>query len=279
MLKLFKYLLLYCILPFINFNAVSQVAMPDNVCVGASKHYNVNTNPISGSTYNWRIDGITQTNSTTNDINITWTAVGTYMLDVQELSADGCLGPIRSGQVFVSAVPVIIANCNSPVCIGASINLTSQTIAGVTYLWTGTNGYISTLQNVVINSAKLSDADIYSLTVSSNGCTSIPSIVTVIVNNCIVDFFIPEGFSPNGDGVNDLFVIRGIQNYPNNSFLIYNRWGNKVFEAKPYQNNWDGKSDFGLILSGDELPIGTYFYLLDLGIGSDVIKGTIYLNR
>jgi gliding motility-associated-like protein len=201
------------------------------------------------------------------------------MLDVQELSADGCLGPIRSGQVFVNPVPVIIANSNSPVCIGTSLNLSSQKIDGVTYLWTGTNGFVSSLQNVVIYSATLSDADIYSLTVSSNGCTSIPSIVTVVVYNCIVDFFIPEGFSPNNDGVNDLFVIRGIQNYPNNSFLIYNRWGNKVFEAKPYQNNWDGKSDFGLILSGDELPIGTYFYLLDLGIGSDVIKGTIYLNR
>ncbi|HEY5592247.1 MAG TPA: gliding motility-associated C-terminal domain-containing protein, partial [Paludibacter sp.] len=93
------------------------------------------------------------------------------------------------------------------------------------------------------------------------------------------DFFIPDGFSPNGDGTNDLFVIRGILNYPNNRFVIFNRWGNKVYEASPYQNNWDGRSMFGLRVGGDELPISTYFYVLDLMDGSAIFKGTIYLNR
>jgi gliding motility-associated-like protein/uncharacterized repeat protein (TIGR01451 family) len=93
------------------------------------------------------------------------------------------------------------------------------------------------------------------------------------------DFFIPEGFSPNDDGINDLFVIRGIENYADNTMVIYNRWGNKVFEASPYHNNWDGSSIMGLLIGGDQLPTGTYFYLLDLGDGSDIIKGTIYLNR
>ena len=93
------------------------------------------------------------------------------------------------------------------------------------------------------------------------------------------DFFIPEGFSPNGDGINDLFVIRGIQNYPANKIVIYNRWGNKVFEASPYLNNWDGQATTGLRINGNDLPTGTYFYLLDLGDGTDMIKGTIYLNQ
>ncbi len=94
-----------------------------------------------------------------------------------------------------------------------------------------------------------------------------------------IDFFIPEGFSPNGDMINDLFVIRGILRYPNNTFMIFNRWGNKVFEASPYVNTWDGKAKMGLIAFGDELPIGTYFYILDLNDGTPVYKGTIYLNR
>lgn len=93
------------------------------------------------------------------------------------------------------------------------------------------------------------------------------------------DFHIPDGFSPNGDGVNDLFVIRGILHYPGNTFVIYNRWGNKVFEAAPYQNTWDGKSSEGLQVGGDQLPVGTYFYVLDLKDGTPVFKGTIYLNK
>jgi gliding motility-associated-like protein len=95
----------------------------------------------------------------------------------------------------------------------------------------------------------------------------------------IMDFFIPEGFSPNGDGTNDLFVIRGVDNYPHNKFEIYNRWGNKVFEASPYKSTWDGRAAFGVRMGGDKLPISTYFYLFDFGNGADIIKGTIYLNR
>lgn len=93
------------------------------------------------------------------------------------------------------------------------------------------------------------------------------------------DLFIPEGFSPNVDGINDLFVIRGIQNYPANNIKIYNRWGQKVFEASPYTNTWDGTSQTGLTVGGDQLPVGTYFYLLDLGNGTSIYKGTIYLNK
>lgn len=99
------------------------------------------------------------------------------------------------------------------------------------------------------------------------------------VMEIVWDFFIPEGFSPNGDGINDLFVIRGIQHYKNNTMVIFNRWGNKIFETKNYQNTWDGASDRGVGFGGNKLPVGTYFYVLNLGDGSAIFKGTIYLNR
>lgn len=95
----------------------------------------------------------------------------------------------------------------------------------------------------------------------------------------VLDFFIPEGFSPNADGINDLLVIRGIDRYPTNKIEIYNRWGNKVYEASPYVNQWDGTSQGGLKFGEDILPIGTYFYLLDLGTTNSFFKGTIYLNK
>jgi gliding motility-associated-like protein len=95
----------------------------------------------------------------------------------------------------------------------------------------------------------------------------------------VIDFFIPQGFSPNGDGINDLVVITGIFNYPNNSIEIFNRWGDKVFDASPYKNTWDGRSAYGLRIGGNELPVGTYFYILNLGNGHSIYKGTFYLNR
>ncbi len=93
------------------------------------------------------------------------------------------------------------------------------------------------------------------------------------------DFNIPEGFSPNGDGINDLFVIRGIDIYPSNSFQVFNRWGDLLFSASPYINTWDGTTSMGIQVGGNVLPVGTYFYTLDLGDGSKIYKGTIYLNK
>jgi len=119
----------------------------------------------------------------------------------------------------------------------------------------------------------------YSLIVSNNGCTSATSTIIVTVTNCvIVDFFVPEGFSPNGDGINDVFFIRGIDAYPANNFTIFNRWGDKVFEASPYQNTWSGKAQKGITVGGDELPVGIYFYVLDLGDNSKILKRN-YLSK
>ncbi len=85
---------------------------------------------------------------------------------------------------------------------------------------------------------------------------------------------VPKGFSPNGDGSNDSFIIAGLHKYPNNSIEIYNRWGNIVYESKNYQNFWDG------VASGKnkKLPAGPYFYVLSVSGGNQIIKGWVYLN-
>jgi gliding motility-associated-like protein len=96
---------------------------------------------------------------------------------------------------------------------------------------------------------------------------------------CFNGLEIPQGFSPNGDLKNDLFEIVGLDEYPANSLTIFNRWGNKVFEAQPYRNNWDGRNHFGVSYGDGALPIGTYFYVFDPGDGSKVLTGYVYLNR
>jgi gliding motility-associated-like protein len=89
---------------------------------------------------------------------------------------------------------------------------------------------------------------------------------------------VPNGFSPNGDGVNDYFVIPGIENYPGNELFVYNRWGSKVYSAKGYENSWDGKSNNNMAI-GEPLAVGTYFYVLTLGNGINTITGYVYINH
>ena len=72
-----------------------------------------------------------------------------------------------------------------------------------------------------------------------------------------------------------------MRNPTNHSFFIINRWGDKVFEAAPYQNDWEGIRTIGFAFGGELLPEGTYFYILNLGEGGNrkEIKGYIYLSR
>ncbi|NNE27088.1 MAG: T9SS type B sorting domain-containing protein, partial [Saprospiraceae bacterium] len=80
--------------------------------------------------------------------------------------------------------------------------------------------------------------------------------------------------TPNGDGYNDNFVIPCLDGnqYPDNELFIFNEWGDEVFSAAPYSNDWQGTRD------GKLLPVGTYFYVLNLGEGQAPVQGFIVLE-
>jgi gliding motility-associated-like protein len=92
--------------------------------------------------------------------------------------------------------------------------------------------------------------------------------------------------TPNGDGVHDTLEIRGLENYPNNTVRIYNRWGVMVYQTKAYNtsgNVFDGTSQGRVTVDQDnKLPVGTYFYVIDYqdnGGNMKQLTGYIYINR
>jgi gliding motility-associated-like protein len=107
------------------------------------------------------------------------------------------------------------------------------------------------------------------LTAMLNQCASISDTVLLHVD----DLFIPEGYSPNGDGVNDRWEIRGMQAYPGSSLEVFNRWGKLIYATKGYANEWDGRSR-----NGQELPDDTYFYVLNL-TGRRTYNGPVIIKR
>ncbi|WP_272152157.1 gliding motility-associated C-terminal domain-containing protein, partial [Tenacibaculum aiptasiae] len=88
-------------------------------------------------------------------------------------------------------------------------------------------------------------------------------------------------FSPNDDDtVNSKFKINCIEKYPNNTLEIFNRWGNLVYKKKGYDNTWDGTSNGRATVEKDvKLPVGTYYYVLDLGNNEKPIVGWLYISR
>lgn len=87
------------------------------------------------------------------------------------------------------------------------------------------------------------------------------------------DAFILEGFSPNGDGINDLFIIDLTDKALTINLQIYNRWGGLVYAQEEYQNNWDGTANQGINPTGRTgLPDGTYFYIVRLSNGKEFVR-------
>ncbi|PJC62155.1 MAG: hypothetical protein CO022_06035 [Flavobacteriales bacterium CG_4_9_14_0_2_um_filter_32_27] len=102
---------------------------------------------------------------------------------------------------------------------------------------------------------------------NANGCRDNVSREYFVISELII----PNVFTPNGDGFNDLFVIENLEFFDNN-LKIYNRWGTKVFEKENYKNNWDGNG----------VSDGTYFFILEVKLMDDSIethKGTISILK
>lgn len=98
------------------------------------------------------------------------------------------------------------------------------------------------------------------------------------IDDCPDRVLVAETFSPNGDGINDYFVIPLISEHPQNELTVFNRWGAQVYSKVNYDNSWDGRSSSST-LNSDILPEGTYFYVLKLDDRSRVLKGFIYIKR
>lgn len=118
--------------------------------------------------------------------------------------------------------------------------------------------------------------DQFSYEICSDECTELcdPAIVTIVIDPTECE--VPNIITPNGDGTNDVLFIACIPpEDPNNSLRVFNRWGDEIFSAEPYMNDWDGNVD------GDPVPAATYFYLFypDRNDQSEVLAGYIKVVR
>ena len=117
----------------------------------------------------------------------------------------------------------------------------------------------------------------YSVIVSDNICSGEDSVSVIVIDECEDNGpdIVPNVFTPNADGVNDVFQIK-IGGVIQSSLFIYNRWGTKLFESSPEKRYWDGKTP-----SNMEASEGTYFYIYRGESINDFYerKGTVELLR
>lgn len=157
------------------------------------------------------------------------------------------------------------AGADQTVNPNTTLQLNGATSANV-FEWTPS--FLLSDPNVLNPFVTIQQTTTFTLEATENGCT-LSDYVTLTVEE-VLD--IPNTFSPNQDGVNDVWRIKGIEKYPDNLVTIYSRWGQKVFETRSYSKTkyWDGS------LKRGKAAEGVYFYVIDLGNG-EIIKGSLTL--
>lgn len=187
----------------------------------------------------------------------------TYMVNP---NTSNCEVSTPSTTPVVIVPPVVIALNGG--CQTTKYILTVNPVNGsfnpdaATYVWEDENG----VDFAYTQSIEVTIEGEYTVTVTVDGCstTSLPFDVTSA--GCVIQ----KGISVNNDGRNDTFDLTG---FDVKKLTIFNRLGMKVYTRNNYVNEWGGKSD-----DGDELPDGTYFYVIDKNVGGTV-TGWIYINR
>lgn len=190
----------------------------------------------------------------------------------------GCLIPVIDTADFIITVAAdgvdknidVNAGQDTLIHLGHTYQIAATGNNVVKWVWTPTYGLSDTTVFNPVCSAEVTMT--YVVTgINDRGCYDRDTLIIEVSDE--PDVFVPNLFSPNGDGLNDYFEIPEISSYPNTKLTIINREGVVVFSSDNYQNDWDGT------YQGNKLPEATYYYLVEFENFDKVYKGAITILR
>ena len=209
---------------------------------------------VNGGTPSYTYTWLPVNNNTANLINA---SAGIYTITVMD--ANGCStgSVITINSASSSSLLATIASSTQATCGSDNGEAFVNAVGGspnYNYLWLPNN----------LTSANVTGLAVGSYTVIVSDTYNCKDTITFQLD-CKTALFIPEMFSPNADGKNDFFVIKGIESYPNNSISIFNRWGGLVYFKEKYNNTWNGTASVSNATGKGLLPASTYFVVFDFG--------------
>jgi gliding motility-associated-like protein len=255
-------------LPPVNF-----IAIPEEGCQPLVVNFD-ETSLFTGQTYDWHF-GDGAIDSISDPVHI-YDTMGIFDVWLTVVSIYGCDSTMyKPGLILVHPKPVADFYVN-PTTVLATIDptwtvlFTDNSTYAYDWLWdfddpgSGTNSAV-----MPITSHSFSEEGIFTVTLyvtSEFGCMDTATNEVEIIDD-ILQF--PNIFTPNNDGFNDFYEIKNVEKYPDNSLVIFNRWGAKVFEQYHYRNTW----------RGDGISDGVYYYIFDSGNGDKPVEGTLTILR
>jgi len=227
----------------------------------------VGTGLITAQNYSWSpslgLSSITLPNPVASPA-----ATTTYTVSV---TGPGC-GPVKDEvTITVHQLPLINAGIDDTITVGSNTQLIVT--GGEQYTWSPSYGLSNIgIYNPIANPDSTTSYAVVGIDIY--GCINKDTVMVKVLKPF---FWVPTGFTPDGNGENDIFFVRG-EGIKNFEFGIFNRWGEQIFYSKNQTQGWDGKRQ----ISGEELPAGAYVYYIkgDLTNGYPInAKGIINLIR
>ncbi|MGL5891615.1 MAG: gliding motility-associated C-terminal domain-containing protein [Bacteroidia bacterium] len=251
---------------YIDINPIAFAdAGPDTfVCTGGQVQLGLPSND-NALGYTWTpATGLSSTTAARPVATPTVTTLYTVVIN-----SGGCTPKVSTVLVNVQPIPPLTV---SPTTItiqeGQTVVLTAS--GCVTYFWSPPDGLSST-SGAQVNAEPIDSITYIVAGFDSFGCPNYTTITVIVIPN--KDIYLYNSFSPNNDGINDLFYIGNIAKYPNSRLEVYTRTGQPVYSKSNYDNSWDGTN------YGDRLPDATYYFILDLGDGSPKIYDSVTIVR
>lgn len=206
--------------------------------------------------------------------------IGSYSVGLKITSPLNC-ETFKNFNSLIKVVPSPTAGFSftpeEPNLFNNTVQFIDESVDAVAYLWTFDSLDISLLQSPSYTFRDTGQYLISQIVLHPSGCSDTASILLPIYP--YINFFVPNAFTPNNDGLNDDFIPKGsfdgINGY---SFTIWNRWGDRVFVTEDYSLGWNGQRNN----TGEDAPPGVYAYLIEyidpLG-DKQIIKGHCTLLR
>jgi gliding motility-associated-like protein len=222
--------------------------------------------------WSWSFPGAVPSSSTVqNPTNICYNTPGTYNVTLITTNAFGSDTITMTNAVSVGATPTVTASSYVTIAIGNSTQLTATGGAG-TYLWSPPTGLSSsTVQNPVASPMVTTT---YTVTYTDAfGCTASDTVTVEVIE--AYSIYIPSAFSPNNDGTNDVLFVRGA-GIKTLTFMVFDRFGEKVFESTSVNDGWDGT------FRGKDMNTGIYVWYVTavfFNATTETLKGDVSLVR
>jgi gliding motility-associated-like protein len=258
---------------------IASIGIPDTVCINTPLLFRGMLAVADTTAINWRWTFGNGQNSALQNPAITYNTVGSYLVNLKTNVQFGCASD-TSKRIYVSPAPTATIGNNIEIISGGGVNIPAAYTGEITdYQWSPSQRLdCDDCPNPYANPVKTTK---YKVTATDRyGCIATAD-VTIFVVCADRNLYIPNTFSPNGDGTNDVFYPRGTGVFTVKSLRVFNRWGETVFEKTNFSANaassgWDGT------FKGQRAPQDTYIYTMEVVCENseiNIFKGNITLIR